>query len=129
MAGTSPAMTREKWFNVTGVRSNSASAHLIWSNQKRNATIFMVLTAELYLLPRCLLRSMFRSGGSPIARPPDTERIFESGPGEMFCGVTDEPQRRKLRLIGNNGSSDLGANVAPEGALGRQGRAGQTPKR
>ena len=22
MAGTSPAMTREKWFNVTGIRSN-----------------------------------------------------------------------------------------------------------
>jgi hypothetical protein len=25
MAGTSPAMTREKWFNITGIRSNAAN--------------------------------------------------------------------------------------------------------
>lgn len=77
---------------------------------------------------------MFRSGGSNSA-PPDTERMFESGAGEMLCGVTDKPRRVKLRLIGNNGSLDLGANVAPEGrSAAEDGQAGlpsdnERPKR
>ena len=60
-----------------------------------------------------------------MARPPDPERMFECGAGEMLCGVTDEPRRRKLRIIGNNGSPDLGANVAPEGrSAAGDGQAG-----
>jgi hypothetical protein len=28
MAGTSPAMTREKWFNITGIRSKLATLRI-----------------------------------------------------------------------------------------------------
>jgi hypothetical protein len=56
------------------------------------------MVAQLYLLPRFPHRSMFRLV-APSARALDPERMFEGSPGEMFCGVTDEPQRRKLRLI------------------------------
>jgi hypothetical protein len=105
---------------------------LIRSIKKRNATIFVVLTAKAVFIA-ALPSSEHVSVWRLQQRPPDAERMFKSGAGEMLCGVTDEPRRRKLRLIGNNGSLDLGANVAPEGrsAAGHAGLSSdnERPKR